>query len=1650
MNSTAIKCLFGVLFFILAGVIGYNLFPSEASGSKATGDRRTKAVSSPVEPPVKAIRQKEEENKKSEEATVEPEIVVEPEPEPEPVELDPLRYVGFQTQDRTGDIQACLEFDASFRDVKESDLKPFIRVSPETPFSIDARGYRICLLGLDSGRSYEINILKGLISDKGSEFSRDLTVTATFEDKPAFVGFAGDGIILPETKDARVVLKTVNVDKLSLKLYRVNDRILSQHSPNVGESGTANDYVSTYDASGRRTEVWSGEMDIALNRNEIVETPFDLQDKIEAQGLGAFILVAEYIVEGDQPYNRAKALRWLISTDMALTSYHGADALHLSVRSIKTAELKSGVRLDLIAANNEKLAEVLTDRQGRAVFDDAIMSGTGPEMPRMIMAYGTDGDYAVLDLSRAPLDLTAMDVQGRGVKGPFDLYAFTDRGIYRPGETVQLTTLLRDNNAIAIEGRVLTLSVKRPDGSEETKRTLADENLGGYIETIKLPAQAPRGSWTLEVGVEGTDTKIETEISVEDFVPQKLKLSLSPEEQPVLAAGDVREVTLDAQFYYGAPGSNLETEAEMRIQRDPNPFPDYKGFSFGDLTESFREESIDVKVTTTNDEGKAVAKLRLNPSDTKSSFPLRASFIAGVAEPGGRFVRENVFIPVRDQDKYIGFKSKFGDRAERNKPAGIELVSLASSGERIESNVTWTLYREDRNYSWYRYRSRWQYRNRTTDFFMADGSLAIGEANPASWAKSLDWGRYRLDVKTDTGETASYRFGVGWSNWGDSDSDAPDRILVGATNLPTTPGGSMTLNLKAPYAGRGDIVIADHAVRSIRTIEIPEGASSVSIPYDPDWGHDVYAMVTLYTSLDAENRQGVKRAVGLTHIALDRSPQTLDLAFDIPDRVSPRTTLDIPIELSGNDSLNTAWVSLAAIDEGILALTDFDSPDAPAAFFAKKAFALDIHDDYSRLLNPYQADGPTRSGGDSIGGAGLSVVPTKTVALYEGPISLNNGKGTITLDLPDFNGELRIMATAWTKDSIGSASQPIKVRDAVPANLSLPRFLAPGDKAVATLSLDNIDGAPGTYRANVEGDGLLAATLSTFDLPPGTRDQRGLELNADDIGIYNLTTAINGPKNYSVDSEYPIQVRSPYRPVTRRIVESLDAGESYTLSEALLDGYSQAGADINLSVTRLPGLSVEPYLASLTRYPYGCTEQTVSKAMPLLFVESLGGLRDTPNSELRNRIHDAIERVSSRQSVTGEFGLWRIGDGYLSPWLQLYVAEFLVEADRKGFDVSASTLDAAVNTATILSRMESNSSLNLTFRNTQSRKAAELRRAERAAYAHYVLALADKSDASAVRYLDKSFGDKLSDPISLSYLGAALARIGDEERASKTYARAYERIDESRKYSYYSSRERNAAALLAIGGETVDDEIREEILLGLSGLEPSRTSTQEKSYIVRAMANLGSNRDKVTAKARGLQLTDNTASLLGTDLRKSLSIENTGEARAYLTLDVTSTPTRKPEALSSGFTIKKTIYTLDGEVVSSDTLTKGDRAIIHVKAEAKFRSDKMIVLADLLPAGLEIETVLTPDDSGDEGRFKFLGDLSEFDMQEARDDRFIASDRRTRWYRENNQFNAAYIVRAVTAGNFTFPGAVIEDMYRPANVATSEHGTLVIEPSGDF
>jgi len=313
-------------------------------------------------------------------------------------------------------------------------------------------------------------------------------------------------------------------------------------------------------------------MNVSGPRNDAVTSLFPLAEAIGKAEPGAYLVTAKnpdasreddedgyyYYPDGDY---RDMAAQWVVQTDLGLTSFTGADGLTLSVRSLKTAKPLAGVRLTLIARNNDELGQAVTGTDGIARFAPGLMRGQGGMAPVMVMAYGTD-DFAFLDLRRGSFDLSDRGVDGRAPAGPVDAFLYTERGIYRPGETVHLTALSRDPAVRAIENRQLVVKVMRPDGKEYRRFTLADQGGGGGAVSVKLPAAANRGNWeaTAHGDPEG-EAVGRVSFEVQDFVPQRLGLTLG-ERPSVLKPGDTLSIPVEARFLYGAPASARGGEAE--------------------------------------------------------------------------------------------------------------------------------------------------------------------------------------------------------------------------------------------------------------------------------------------------------------------------------------------------------------------------------------------------------------------------------------------------------------------------------------------------------------------------------------------------------------------------------------------------------------------------------------------------------------------------------------------------------------------------------------------------------------------------------------------------------------------------------------------------------------------------------------------------------------------------------------------------------------------------------------------------------------------------------------------------------------------------------------------------------------------------------
>ncbi|HEX4098631.1 MAG TPA: MG2 domain-containing protein, partial [Caulobacteraceae bacterium] len=491
---------------------------------------------------------------------------------------------------------------------------------------------------------------------------------------------------------------------------------------------------------------------------------------------------------GQQP---AQASRWIMFTDMALTAYQGSDGLDAVVRSLKTARTIPGVRIALVAGDGEDLGAGVSDASGRVAFPHPMLAGEGSSHPKMLMAYGPQADLAVLDLDRSPVDMSALGVGGRPAPGSdptegrqsktaVDGYLYSDRGIYRPGESVHLVAMVRDQRGAAVKDRKGKLVIKRPSGVVFAKYDFTGADAGAISRDVAIPAGAPRGRWTATLQIEGIDDPAgQLSFSVEDFAPQRLAVTAQGQDKTPLLAGQTRKIDVNARYLYGAPGSSLQTQGEARIKADPDPFPGFKDFQWGDSEKPFEEKALDLTSTVTDGAGHAVLTLDAGQAGDADQ-PLDASVGASVFEPGGRPVRETVDLKLRTRPVYLGVRIVQPDGSNDPAAMSLDLISVDAFGKRIATKgVGWALIAENWDYDWFQKDGQWQWRRTSRDKVIAKGAVDIGAGPAARLNRNLGWGDYRLVLTGPQGARTAVRFSAGWGAPA-QDAEAPDVVRVSA------------------------------------------------------------------------------------------------------------------------------------------------------------------------------------------------------------------------------------------------------------------------------------------------------------------------------------------------------------------------------------------------------------------------------------------------------------------------------------------------------------------------------------------------------------------------------------------------------------------------------------------------------------------------------------------------------------------------------------------------------------------------------------------------------------------------------------------------------------------------------------------------------
>jgi alpha-2-macroglobulin len=1535
--------------------------------------------------------------------------------------------------------RACFQFSESLP--KRTDFSPFVSVAGEDKPALSVEDQQLCVDGLKHGETYAISLREGLPSTVDEKLLKTAEFGIYVRDRSPSVRPAGKAYVLPRTGQQGIPLVSVNTNQLKVTVYRVGDRNLIDQVFGGYFERNLYSYSLNEIADQSGEKVWSGELQVEKELNAEVTTNFPVNEAIPELRSGIYILAASPAKVPQDDYGE-RATQWFIVSDLGLTAYSGGDGIHAFVNSLATTGPVGGVELRLLARNNEILAKKTTEASGAALFEPGLARGEGGLAPALIVAATAAGDYAFLNLSQSPFDLTDRGVSGRDAPKGLDAYVFTERGVYRTGETVHVTALLRNSESEAAAGVPLTLVVARSDGMEYRRSVVPDQGVGGRSLDVPIIASAPTGTWQVSAYTDPKRPPIgEATFLVEDYVPDRLEFDLTTKATSISPSSPA-EINVDGRFLYGAPASGLTLDGEIRI-RKVSERPGYSGYAFGIATEEGDESDSEVLPLADLPETDASGKASFTASLTElpqSMRPLKAEIIVRMAEAGGRAVERNLALPITPAREMIGVKALFsGKTLGESDTAKFDVVMVAPDGQPVaKQGLRWQLLRIDSKYQWYRSGGYWQYEPVKITRRVADGSIDVASGAPAHISMPVSWGRYRLEMtgSDPEGPETSFEFESGY--YAEASADTPDVLEIALDKAEYRPGNSMTVAVTARAAGEVTLSIMSDKLLATTSAKIEAGTARIPLTVGADWGSGAYVLATLRRPLDLGAKRMPGRAIGVAWFAIDKQAHTLGVKLDLPDRIRPETTLKVPVALSGLVPGDEARVVVAAVDVGILNLTNYKAPAPEEYYLGQRKLGTEIRDLYGQLIDGMQGTrGQIRSGGDASDVTLQGSPPTQApLALYSGLVTVGlDGTAEVSFDIPAFTGTVRVMAAAWSKDRVGHAAADVVVRDPVVVTATVPRFLLHGDKSTLHVELDNVDGVTGDYRVALGATGPigLAATDKTLSLETKTRGQLSLPVEATGVGNGTVTVTVSGPEDFALERSYALNVKPATQVLARRTVKPLGPGQTLTLSDDLFADFVPGTGNVALSVTPTAALDVATLLAALDRYPLGCTEQMVSRALPLLYANELSvSLNLGSDAELDKRIAGAIETVLARQGPEGGFGLWAPGGE--DAWLDAYVTDFLTRARARGFAFPDSAFTLAIdrlrNYVSTAPDPASDGGLSL-------------------AYALYVLARNGTAPVGDLRYLADAKIDALKTATAKAEIGAALAMLGDRNRAEKAFEAALQSLPKDAKAGAartdYGSVLRDAATLVTLAAEGSAPQpilIKATARVGEARNLVTRTSTQEDAWLVLAARALGKQAVSLDVD-QGALSGPYYANFTGAVLEKSdVTVTNKGDGNVDAVVTVSGAPVSPEPAANSGFAIERSYFHLDGAAADPALAKQNDRLVVLLKVTEPKPQFGRVALIDYLPAGFEIDNPQLVA-SGDAGGFSWLTDIVEPVHKEFRDDRFTAAFNRAS--DSAATFAVAYVVRAVSPGTYTLPQAVVEDMYSPDRFGRTGTGTVRVE-----
>lgn len=1586
------------------------------------------------------------------------------------------------TELKITDVEQHTEYNNARIDVSTSQpvdphfIESFVEVYPNTSYTVEeiSEGFRV-RGDFVPGSQVRISLRNGCPGLMGGVLEADWAYELTMPELKPFLRFTDrQGAYLLRNGEENISVSCGNLNEFMTSTYEIYENNLIQFlDKNSGQfrrySWYDNQFDYYYDYGGYVTlrnygrliseDTFKVDLLGKTGNDGVQHVPVDLKKQLKSKHKGIFAM--EVNSSSDYWMRDRKVISL---SNLGIIAKKTEEEILVFVNALSNARPIAGATVKVISETNQTLFTGTTDGSGAVRFRNIDRKAAGFE-PRLItVSYGDDLNF--LDFNRTRQRTGRFDLKHNSpLTGNVDLFIYGDRNLYRPGDTAHIAGILRNWDFSTAANVPLKIEVSAPNGTESMNVKVKTNRQGSFDLDIPIDPELGTGYYYVEI-MDGTERSLKSySFQVEEFVPDKIKVAFDVPDS-IYQAGHTVRLPLEASYFFGTSCAEHEYEVTFSPrarQFSSERFPDYRFYNDNDY--DFRIPKVKFRGLLDSLGHDTLEYIIPQPLLKQEGVWVTAT--VAVFDNTGRAVYRNQQFSANFQPHYLGISGPGSSVNQYDNAtfsfAGVDYRDQPLDGKKVVIEVKRKEYRRALRQD----AGGMRYVSEKEEITLHKDTITLG-ANPHNLKLRMEQtGDHVVSIKDVYGKAYTERkFTVFGPKIEESESFATDPegdIVIISDKESYRTGETARLVFSTPFSGRMLVTVERDKVYQYFYVDVPRKTATLNLPLNNGYVPNVYVSATLFRPQQGNNNLVLTKAQGYLNLDVEEAYRDMDIRIDAPDLVEPGTSPMVTVRGPAGQDL---MVTLAAVDEGILSIKGFETPDPFSYFYAARKLLVNSYDLYRFLLPEVpSAEGATGGGGPGLYdvGAGnfnpITAKRFKPMAFWSGLVEAGpDGIARIQVPIPkEFNGRIRLMAVAHTGSRFGRATDAITARDDVVMVPGLPRFVTTGDSMFIPLNLMNAtkDSVKVQAKLTVEGPLVLSGPEEQeLSLGSQAAGMVGFPLRTKEgIGVAKLRFELSGDEDRV--QEFELAVRPPGAFESVGGSGSIKAGE--TKEFVIPNGYYPEIQSSRVMISHAFALKFADHIDYLLSYPHGCSEQLTSQLFPQLFFPDIAELVapdllvEKDQAEKGNlgktveNIRTGIKKLEGRVNYNGSIRTWPEGKHY-TWWTTAYVAHFLVEAKKKKYPVNEKTLQRMLNF--LKDQCGQQSTETISYWDSDGYHHEEKVKKE-LIYSLYVLALAEQPDLSIMN-LYKAKPKKLAWESKI-LLAGAFSLIGNEEAFEALIPTdlIYEKPERRTGGNFDSEVRSNALVLFVMGTADPDHPL---VKNSFDFLEESMDiiSTQDKAWTFLAMGKLAQQKSGLKMQVQVEVDGQEIGSFNGRDwemssrnwLGKKVKLTATGQGEANYSWQLRGIP--NPEVSMQAIThsdlkVERRILTTQGEEIFHPVFRQGEMLLLELVLSAPRTAIENIALVDLLPAGFEIENGRLRAEA-----FDFMqGEFNKWDHSDYRDDRAI-------FYlnlAKGKSKKYTYLVRSVSQGQYLHPPVSAEAMYDPGIRCRSASDTIqVLDP----